>query len=187
MEDGVAMTNASSERGTSLIEVMLALGVLTVGMLGAAGVLAQGMERLASSPGDVLTTQKASELIEAVYSARDSHKLTWAQIKNVHGASGSDGGVFLDGPQPIKLSGVDGLANTADDTTIETTLLPGPDQVLGTSDDSTVSLANYTREVTIRDVPNEAGALRTVVVTVTYRAGSTVRSYTLTTYISNYS
>jgi Tfp pilus assembly protein PilV len=181
------MMKPGSEKGTSLIEVMMALGVMTVGMLGAVGVLAQGMEKLASSPGDVLTTQKASELIEAVYSARDSHKLTWSQIKNVHGASGSDNGVFLDGPQQIKLTGLDGIANTADDTTVETTLLPGPDQVIGTSDDQYASLANYTREVTIRDVTGEAGALRTVVVTVTYRAGSTVRTYTLKTYISNYS
>jgi hypothetical protein len=181
------MAALQSEKGSSLIEVMMALGVLTVGMLGAVGVLAQGMEKLASSPGDVLTTQKAAELIEAVYSARDSHRLTWAQIKNVNGQSGSDNGVFLDGPQPIKLAGADGIANTADDTTIETTLLPGPDQVLGTNDDTAVSLANYTREVTIRDVPNEAGALRTITVTVTYRAGSNVRNFTLKTFISNYS
>ncbi len=187
MEDGVAMRQTTSEKGSSLVEVLMALGVLTVGMLGAAGVLAQGMEKLASSPGDVLTTQKASEAIEAVYSARDSHKLTWSQIRNVHGASGSDGGVFLDGPQPIKLAGVDGIANTADDTTIEETLLPGPDQQLGTADDSTVSLSNYTREIEIRDVPNEGGMLRTIVVTVTYRAGSTTRTYKLTTYISTYS
>ena len=99
---------------------MIALGVLTTGVLGAAGVLAAGMQNLSSSPADVIVTQKAAQAIEAVFSARDSHKLTWAQIRNVNGR-GSDGGIFLDGPQPLKLAGADGLVNTADDTaTVET-------------------------------------------------------------------
>src|SRR5580704_5053086 len=100
------------DRGFSLIETAMALGVLTVGMLGAAAALTLGMQAVSSSPGDLIATQKAAEAIESVYSARDSHVLTWAQIQNVKGASGSDGGVFLDGPQPIKLAGPDGLVNT---------------------------------------------------------------------------
>jgi hypothetical protein len=184
----------SSSSGTSLVEVLLALGVLTVGMVGAAGVLTQGMEKLVSSPGDVVATQKAAEAIEAVFSARDNHKLTWSQIRNVYGLS-SDGGVFLDGPQPLKVAGADGLVNTADDGAIESQVLPGPDQRLGTSDDSTVTLSGYTREIQIRDIPNEplnCGSpttpctLRSVKVIITFRTGSVNRTYTLTTYISNY-
>ena len=60
-------------------------------------------------------TQKAAQAIEAVFGARDSHKVTWAQIRNVNGASGSDGGIFLDGPQPLPQAGPDGLVNTGDD------------------------------------------------------------------------
>ena len=67
---------------------MFALGVLTVGVLASAAVLATGMQNLSSSPGDVVVTQKAAQAIEAVFSARDSHKLTWAQIRNVKGAIG---------------------------------------------------------------------------------------------------
>ena len=62
---------------------MIALGVLTTGILGAAAVLASGMQNLSSSPIDVVTTQKASEAMEAVFSARQSGKLTWTQINNV--------------------------------------------------------------------------------------------------------
>lgn len=185
----------SCQRGLSLVETLLALGVLTVGMLGAAGVLTQGMEKLASSPGDVVATQKAAEAVEAVFSARDSHKLTWAQIRNVNGASGYDGGIFLDGPQSLKKAGDDGLVNTADDGAVESSVLPGPDQLLGTSDDSTVTLDNFTREIQIQDVPNEPPncgtvtapcTLRSIKVIITFRSGSTKRTYTLTTYISNY-
>ena len=173
---------------------MIALGVLAVGMLGTAGVFAAGMQRVASSPGDLIATQKAAEAIESVFSARDSHVLTWAQIRNVNGASGSDNGVFLDGAQPVKLSGPDGLINTADDAAqpVESWMFPGPDQQLGTYDDQTVTLNGYTRAIQILDVPGELDIngvcmLRSITVTLSYQAGATRRTYALTTYISNYS
>ena len=75
------MMKASSPKGFSLIEVMFSLAVLTVGVLGAAAVLAAGVQNLSSSPGDVVVTQKAAQAVEAVFAARDSHKLTWAQIQ----------------------------------------------------------------------------------------------------------
>jgi len=190
-------TAFSTERGFSLIEVTMATVVLTVGLLGAAAVLASGMQRIGGSPMDVTATAKAVEAMESVFSAREAGNLTWSQILNVKGASGSDGGVFLDGPQPMKLAGPDGLVNTADDTTVESETLPGPDQLLGTADDITVTLNNYTRQIQIRDVPNEPLGcadpgtapcmLRSVVVTITYQDGKTTLTYTLTTYISNYS
>jgi hypothetical protein len=177
----------SSEKGLSLIEVVIASGVLTAGVLAAAATMASGMQQLASSPADVVVTQKAAQAIETVFAARDSHKLVWTQIRNVAGASGTDGGVFVDGPLPMRLPGTDGLVNTADDpSTIESNVLPGLDHLLGTPDDQTVSLSNFTREIQIRDVPGENGQLRSITVTVTYQAGSQQRTYTLTTYISAY-
>ena len=144
----------SSQKGFSLVETVIALGVLTTGVLGAAAVLATGMQNLSSSPADVVVTQKAAQAIEAVFSARDSHKLTWAQIRNVHGASGTDGGIFLDGAQPLKLAGLDGLVNTGrrHDRRDHHVTLPGKDQLLGTADDQTTTLSSFTREIMIRDV-----------------------------------
>jgi len=165
------------------METMVAIVVLMTGVLGAAAVMSSGMQQLSSSPADVIVTQKATQAVEAVYSARDSHKLTWAQIRNVR-----DGGIFLDGPQPLRAEGPDGLVNTADDpAAIETIVLPGRDQVLGTADDQTITLAQYTREIAIRDVPNENGNLRSITVTITYQSGSARRTYQLVTFISAYS
>ena len=186
LEAGVTM-RISSSQGFSLAETVIALGVLTTGILGAAAVLATGMQNLSSSPSDVVTTQKAAEAIEAVFSARQSGKLTWPHIQNVAGASGADHGVFLDGPTSLKLAGLDGLVNTADDTTVETMRLPGADQLLNTADDRVVTLSGFTREIMIRDVPNENGQLRSIVVTIKYQNGPSTRTYTLTTYISSYS
>jgi type II secretory pathway pseudopilin PulG len=177
------MTNMSSEKGFSLVETIVALGVLTTGVLGAAAVLTAGMQNLSSSPADVIVTQKAAQAVEAVFSARDSHKLTWEQIKNV-----SDGGIFVNGAKQLKLAGDDGLVNTEDDlTAIESVVLPGKDQLLGTADDATVTLSNYTREIKIQDVPNTQGELRSILVTIKYQNGPTLRKYELTTYISSYS
>ncbi len=165
----------------------MALGVLTAGVLGAAQVIAAGMQNLSSSPGDVIVTQKATQAVEAVFAARDSHKLTWAQIRNVNGEA-SDGGIFIDGPQPLKLAGSDGLVNTADDTDIiEALPLPGADRIFNTMDDTEQVLTGFTREIAIRDVLGEGGQLRSVTVTVIYRNGKTLRTYKLTTYISAYS
>jgi prepilin-type N-terminal cleavage/methylation domain-containing protein len=192
------MHKPSSPGGFSLIETMIALGVLTVGVLGAAGVLTTGMQKLSSSPYDVVVMQKATEAIEAVFSARDSQRLTWSQLQNVLGA-GSDGGIFLDGPQPLHTAGPDGLVGTTDDdTAIETIVLPGHDQILGTADDITNVLTQYTREIKIRNVSDPPGCsvspappcqLRTVTVTITILTpnGTTMRTYTLVTYISAYS
>jgi prepilin-type N-terminal cleavage/methylation domain-containing protein len=176
-----------SSRGFSLIEVVVALGVLTVAVLGLAGVMAAGMRQLNTSPSEVIAAQKAAQAVEAVYAARDSHKLTWAQIRNVEGENGNDNGVFLDGAQPLHTEGPDGLVNTADDSSaIENTDLPGPDGLLGTSDDRHLILDNFTREITIRDVAGEGGQLRSVTVTIAYMVGSTRQTYTLTTFISAY-
>jgi Tfp pilus assembly protein PilV len=172
----------TSSKGFSLAETVIALGVLTTGVVGAAGVFVAGMRNLSSSPADVVSAQKAAQAIEAVYSARDSGKLIWSQIRNV-----SAGGVFLDAAQPLKLAGPDGLVNTADDTTVETVALPGKDQTLGTSDDQYVTYTTFTRQITITDVSGENGDLRKIVVTITYQNGNSTRSYTLTTYISAFS
>jgi prepilin-type N-terminal cleavage/methylation domain-containing protein len=188
---GIGVTVSPTPRsaaGFSLIETLIALAVLTVGVLGSAAVIANGMQHLSSSPADVVVTQKAAQAIEAVFSARDSHRLTWAQIRNVRGASGSDGGIFLDDPQPLHTSGPDGLVNTLDDdSAIETVALPGRDQMLGTADDQATVLSQYTRQIVIRDVANENGQLRSITVTITYQSGPTKRTYTLATMISAYS
>jgi prepilin-type N-terminal cleavage/methylation domain-containing protein len=173
------MTDTSS-RGFSLIETIIALGILATGVLGAAAVLARGMNNLSSSPSDVIVTQKAAQAIEAVFAARG--KLPWSQIENV-----ADGGVFLDGPQPLKLPGPDGLVSTADDTTIEALALPGKDQTFATADDKAVPLASFTREIKITSVANGSGQLRSILVTITYRTGPSIRTYTLTSFISTYS
>ena len=67
---------------------------------------------------------------------------------------------------------------------METVTYPGPDQLLNTADDKTITLTDYTREIRIRDVEPD---LRSITVIVNFQTGGMTRSDTLTTYISNYS
>lgn len=179
----------TSESGFSLIETMMALGVLTTGVLGAAAVMSAGMQNLGSSPGDVIVTQKATQAIEAVFAARDSHKVPWEQIRNVYGESGADDGIFVDGPQPLTMPGNDGIVNTVDDPvgSVETIPLPGPDKTFDTGDDKSQVLNGFTREIAIRDVAGENNQLRSITVTIVYHFGTRTRTYKLSTYISAYS
>ncbi len=171
------------QAGFTILESLVALSVLAVGLLGLAGVLAAGLNRLAEAPTDLLARQKISEAIEAVAMARDTGKLHWADVRNVRGATGSDGGIFLDGPQPLRTVGDDGLVNTEDDGEVETLVEPGADGLLGTDDDIQVPLSQYTREIRIRDV---SGTLREVQVTVIVKSARGTRSYTVTTLMSSY-
>ena len=77
----------------------------------------------------------------------------------------------------------------ADDGPVETITLPGPDQRLGTPDDTVQTLSSYTREIKIVDIlePTIPDVnLRSITVTITYKSGATTRSYSLTALISNF-
>jgi Tfp pilus assembly protein PilX len=176
-------TQLESESGISLIETMIAMLVLTIGAIGMAAMFLQGMRTTASSPTELVATQKAAEAIESVFSARDSHTITWDELRN------ADQGSFVKDPQPMLVAGTDGILGTSDDGKVgnqtgvlETVVLPGPDQDLSTTaDNRTETLRGFTREIRISDVTDD---LRLITVVISYPAGATKQIYTLTSYIS---
>lgn len=176
----MTMRRLEHEAGVTLIETMIAMLVLTVGAVGMAATFLHGMRMSVSSPNELIATQKAAEAVESVYSARDSHTITWAQLRNQ-----SNGGIFLDSDQAIKTGGDDGVVNTGDHGEVaETVVLPGPDQDLSaTADNKTITLDGFTRKIKIEDIST---TLRSITVTITYKAGTTTQTYVLTAYISAY-
>jgi prepilin-type N-terminal cleavage/methylation domain-containing protein len=179
-----ARRGRAGERGFSLIESLLAVAVLAFGLLSVAAAFSQGLTTLSGSNLDVLAREKAAEAIESVFTARDTRTITWVQIRNVQGQSGSDGGIFFDGQQPLTRPGYDGLLNTDDDSDeIESLVLPGADGELGTDDDVIQPLTQFSREIEIRDL---SPTLRQLRVIIRYTVGRAEREYVLTTYISSY-
>ena len=179
-----------AEDGFSLVEVIVAMMVLVVGLLGLAQVFYLGLSAVGGSSAAVVAREKAREAIESVHSARDTRVITWAQIRNANapancpaGTNPVGGGIFRNNAVNLGAPGPDGLVNTQDDTAFE--VAPGKDNIMGTSDD--VRLQGFTREIAICDVPNNTN-LRMIVVTIRYNTGSPKQQvYSLTSYVSRFS
>ena len=173
--------------GFSLIEIMVSMVILSVGLLGLVGVFALAVQRVNTSTPMLVAREKAREAVESVHAARDTGEFAWNTILNQ-----ANGGVFLNGPQSLKLPGNDGLVNTADDGAVETMRKPGADGIMNTADDQVVTLDNFTREVQIATMNYDGTTtlnpnLRQVTVIVRYKVDNAWRTYTLVTYVSSYS
>ena len=166
------------EGGFSLIETIFALGIMAFGLLTLAAVFSYGMVNLRTGNTLLVAKEKAAEAIESVFMSRDTGLIGWSQVRNQ-----AYGGIFLDGLQPMKVPGADGIVNTDDDGAIEQVVLPGADNRIGTADDEVIQLTNYTREITISDLGVN---LREIRVTIRYPYGGAYGEYTLTTYISSF-
>jgi type IV pilus modification protein PilV len=190
-------TTPSAQRGFTLIEVMIAIAILSIGILTLIAAFGAAIASTRSAQQDLIARQKALEAMESIYTARNTQQIVFTQIANI-----GSGGIFTDGATAMLSAGPDGLVNTADDINFaasgvcpagpECIPVPGPDGILGTADDLPMSLANFTRQIQINTVLDANGNLDTnlkqVVVTVTYtRIGTTVpRTYTVNGLISAY-
>jgi len=190
---------AKGETGFSLIEVMIAVVVMSVGVLAIIASLASAVAATQSAEEDLIARQKALEGLESVYTARNSQQIPFSEVANT-----SSGGIFLTGSQKLLCPGPDGLVGTKDDAPctessgavcpnggVECWVLPGPDGVLGTPDDVTMSLANFSRTITISPVKLPSGVtnanMMAIAITVSYTTpGLPARSYTVNSLISSY-
>lgn len=195
-----AMKERSSERGFSLVEVLFAAVILMVGLLSMVAVFGYAIAATQTVQEDQIAKQKAQEMLENIFTARDTQQITFAQIAN------TPGGIFVQGFNPILDTGPDGLAGTGDDIPfnpavtgcpsginpggVECIKLPGPDGMLGTPDDTYMVLGNFQRRIQIASWLNPDGTinpnLKQITVTVQYtRPGiSQPRTYTVNALVS---
>jgi prepilin-type N-terminal cleavage/methylation domain-containing protein len=192
----------SPESGFTLIELMIATVVMTVGLLALIASFATAITATASAQEDLIARHKALDAMESIYTARNSQQEPFAAINNV-----AAGGIFLAGAQPLLCAGPDGIVGTADDVActapdtgaacpggVECLVLPGPDGILGTADDITESLSNFTRTITFYpvDLPASQGGgvnpnLVGVTVAVSYtKPGWPPRTYSVNGLVSSY-
>lgn len=180
MADTNTARRRRGEEGSSLLEVLIAMTILTVGLVGLAQAFVLGVTHASMSQNNLIAREKAREAVESVHTARDTRTITWAQIRNVAG-----GGVFRDGPQPLRQAGADGLINTADDPATLEVIGPGADGVLGTDDDRRG--VGFQREIIIEDVDGSP-ALRRLTIVISYpTSGLTPPPFRLVTFVSSFS
>jgi prepilin-type N-terminal cleavage/methylation domain-containing protein len=176
-----------SGTGFTLIETMIAIVVLAIGVLGLAAMLAGGIAYMNMSQDDFIAQQKAAEIVESIYTARNDNEDSWQQLCNVGSPLGNNC-QFTVGASQLCDAGADGIVGTQDDNCalLDYIVLPGPDGKLGTADDVFMPLSNFTRTIAITAIPGNT-SLRQITVTINYTSGRFTRQYVLTTNISQFS
>ena len=182
------------EGGFTLIEVMVAIAIMSIGILAVVASFATAVAHTQYAQENMIARQKAMEAMESIFAARNTQQVTFAQIANV-----ANGGIFSNAATQLLCAGIDGLVNTTDDANCpasgpcpagpECVVTPGPDGVLGTPDDTAMSLANFTRQVQINTVLESDGVtvdpnLKQVIVTVTFKVNGATRTYSVQGLIS---
>lgn len=186
---GNSRVRKQAERGFSLLEVVISMAVLTVGLVSLLGVFGLAMASTQTSQQDMIAKQLANEALESIVTARNTSQVSWAQVQNI-----ANGGIFLNGANPIYLAGADGIVGTADDAAAgeQTLTEPGPDGIFGTADDVSIPLTGYQRTILISPVYDSQGnlvtTLRGVNITVQYATtqAKLPKTYVLSSFISQY-
>lgn len=170
-------SRGSSRRGFTILEVLVAMVVLTLGILSVATVFSSSLMVIKYSEEDTIARQEAQQMIEGIFAGRNSGALAFSAIQNQ--SVDPVNGVFKDGLTAALQPGPDGIMNTLDD---------GPG--LDTGPDGK-PLTNFQRQIQISQVLLQDGvtvdpSARKVQIWVQYQVGAMVRTYTQVTYISNY-
>ena len=177
------------QAGFSYIDVMIAITILMVGVMGLVGAITNGINMTTRSATALAAKQISSSSMEAIFTARDldpNNNFGWDAIGNV-GDAAVPGGLFLAGRQNIyPTAGRDGVIGTADDSW-------GADGVSGTADDAAASAPapGMQRQIIVTGLvdparPTAPITLRQIDVIIFYNAGTTERQETFTSYIANY-
>ncbi len=175
----------TSESGFSYIDVMIALVILLVGILALLAGISGSILQSRGQEQQLLAKQIATSTMESIMSVKetDPARLGWKAVGNVGSnpdAFGVFQGIFVTGLQPVELDA-------------------GPDEVLGTADDTGSVVPNMQRQIVITDVcdPDRPSSIctapgtflikfRSVDVTVKYYVGTVLRQEKLTTVLTDY-
>lgn len=189
----LALPNARRQSGFSLLEVLFAGAVITVGLLAVLGLFGSALAATQASQMDEIAHSRATQTLESIYTARQTSQLNWDSINNNSVVTNGVSGIFSSGMVAMSDPGADGLDGTYDDITPPASIvLPGPDGKLGTADDTNVSLSSFQRQIQISLAtdPNTGAqipTLKQVVVTIQYPGASGVwRKYVVQALVSEY-
>ena len=176
--------NIRSEEGFSYIDVMIAIVILMVGILALMAGMSASVIQARGQEQQMVAKQTAASTMESIMSVKetDPARMGWNAVGNVGSniVAGVPRGVFIIGMQDVRPNA-------------------GPDEVLGTADDTGTPSISLRRQIVITDVcdPDRpsynctpaggaAVRMRTVQVTVRYFVGSLARDERITTVLTDY-
>lgn len=174
-----------SAGGFSLLEMVIAITLLTIGLLGVASAIGYAM--VASNHGRLITNTKllAVSILEQMETLRDTNNLTFGQIANVGQVSNTGAARIFDGFQPgfqqVSINpGPDGIFGTADDL-----VDPGPDGQFGTGNEfinPNFALVGVTRQI---QITNLSSTLKKIQVTIDYSVTGGTRQLVAISYLND--
>lgn len=179
--------NVNSEKGFSYIDVMIALVILMFGVLSMLAAVSWSLVQAQGNEQQVLAKQVATSTLESIMSVKETDpvRLGWPAVgnigSNIDTATGTPRGIFSVGFQPVRVGA-------------------GPDEVVGTADDTGATISQLRRQIVITDIcdPDRPSAgictpagthpvrIRSVAVTVTYNVGGLQRQEAVRTILSDY-
>jgi len=87
--------SAVEDKGFTLVEVLIAMVIMTVGLLMVLALFAKGLSATQFAQQDMIAKQKAREQLEAIYASRNDSRVTWANIQN------TPAGIYMTGYNPL--------------------------------------------------------------------------------------
>lgn len=179
-------TNPGAEAGFSLVEAVVAIFILTIGLIGTAGAITYALEFSSLSQNVTKAKLIAVASIEEIETLRNSKRLEFKQIANAGSIDNTGSPISFNGFEtafsPVSFSpGPDGVNGTADDLKD-----PGPDKIYGTIDDfvnPALARSGFTRRIAIT---NLSATLKKIEIKVRYtgRAGK-LGELTAVSYLNN--
>ncbi len=169
----------NNEKGFTYIEVIIAILIMTIGVLSLLSAITYAVVREREAEQRSTARQLTNAALESIFAVRDLQQLsqanrvvtaisTWDAVANV-GATPQ--GIFLTGYNPIRQdSGFDGIEGTADDA------CPAPGNcVVGANTNASAVIDGYQRQIIIANILEAGSATvsnrRSVIVNVRYSVG----------------
>ncbi len=176
----------ASEKGFSYIDVMISIVILMVGILALLSAITMSVVQSRGQAEQLTAKQIATTTIESIMSVKETDpvRMGWTAVGNVGSNVDSGGvarGIFLTGQNAV-------LTN------------PGPDEVVGTTDDTGSIVPGFQRQIVITDIcdPDRPSyncptpgtlpvKMRSVEVTITYFVGQRLNNERVRTVLTDYS
>lgn len=196
-----AKLSRSHLAGFSLIEVLIAIVIITAGLIALSGALVVGVTLPQRSRQQELAKQLANTIMESVISAKEAARPGFTNFDSI--SYTTNGGRFVPGITAMLTPGPDGIYCTCDDgksgvfsdtcsglgtQVVTASLDPGPDGRYDTAGDNrSNALLNFTREIIIRDLTTTPVTLKEIEVRVYFSTPTGARErVTLICQLSNF-
>jgi hypothetical protein len=178
----------SADGGFSLVETIIAIFILSAGLLGTAAALTYAFEYGTTSRNVGSAKLIVVATMEEIESLRNTRRLDFKQLGNVGAVDNTSAKNSFSGfsPdfRPVSLSpGPDGIYGTDDDLKDV-----GPDGILGTPDDvenPSLARSGYLRKITITSLPLEPSIKKVEVRVQYYSVGGKVSEISGIGYIND--